>query len=163
MALAIFLIPLASIAYLLFGGSLIELWDFARIPAFLYLFIYFYGQFKIYTTENKLNFSIILFFTILFATFNITMFLENEDPLNAIVMVSNAFTSNGYVILGDTTGGKISSIILVWSGYVLSGAATATLTVAILMRRMKSKIRNYDEKLDDLQASINELKTNDKK
>ena len=86
------------------------------------------------------------------------MFIENEDPLNAIVMVSNAFTSNGYAILGDTTGGKINSIFLVWSGYILSGAATATLTVAILMRNFKSRLNDYDKKLDELQASINELK-----
>lgn len=85
-------------------------------------------------------------------------FIENEDPLNAIVMVSNAFTSNGYAILGDTTGGKINSIILVWSGYILSGAATATLTVSILMRRFKSKLEDYDKKLDELQESLNELK-----
>ena len=46
-------------------------------------------------------------------------------------MVSNAFTSNGYAILGTTPGGKINSVILVWSGYIISGAATATLTAAI--------------------------------
>lgn len=161
--LVFFIIPIPSIAFLLFGESLIEYWDFVRIPAFLYLFKYFYGKFKDYTTQNRLNFSIILLFSILFITFNITMFLENEDPLNAIVMVSNAFTSNGYAILGDTTWGKISSIILVWSGYILSGAATATLTVAILMRRMKSRIRGYDEKLKDLQVSIDELKAQNKK
>lgn len=78
-------------------------------------------------------------------------------------MVSNAFTSNGYALLGDTTGGKINSIILVWSGYILSGAATATLTVSILLRRIKKRFRAYDEKLDELQASVNELKEYNKK
>ena len=109
-----FLIPFASISFLFFGESFIEYWNFFRIPAFLYLFKFFYDKFKNYTTENRLNFSIVLLFVILFVSINITMFIENEDPLNAIVMVSNAFTSNGYAILGDTTGGKINSII--WFG-----------------------------------------------
>ena len=94
-----------------FGESLLEYWDFLRIPAFLYLMKYFYDKFKSYTDRHRLGFSIILLFSILFFSIVITMFVENEDPLNAVVMVSNAFTSNGYAILGDTTGGKIDSII----------------------------------------------------
>ena len=156
--LIFFLMPLASIAFLIFGESLLEYWDFIRIPAFLYLMRYFYGKFKTYTDRHRLGFSIILLFAILFFSIIITMFIENEDPLNAIVMVSNAFTSNGYAILGDTTGGKINSILLVWSGYILSGAATATLTVAILMRHFKSRLDSYDEKLEELQTLVKELK-----
>lgn len=158
MLLIFFMIPFPSIAYMLFGFSFIEYWDFIRIPAMLYLISYFYGKFKSYTTKNRLNLSIFLLFAILFISIVITMFIENEDPLNAIVMVSNAFTSNGYAILGDTTGGKVNSIFLVWSGYILSGVATATLTVAIMMRGFKSKLDDYDEKLDQLQKSIDELK-----
>ena len=52
---------------------------------------------------------------------------------------------------------------MVWSGYILSGAATATLTVGILMRRFKNRLDDYDRKLDELQESVNELKSNDKK
>lgn len=95
--------PLASIAFLLFGESLLEYWDFIRIPAFLFIIKYFYDRFKSYTDEHGLGISIILLFSIIFLSIVITMFIENEDPLNAIVMVSNAFTSNGYAILGDTT------------------------------------------------------------
>ena len=73
-------------------------------------------------------------------------------------MVSNAFTSNGYAILGDTPGGKINSIILVWSGYILSGAATATLTVAIFARHYHDRFNSYDEKLDEMKKMIEELK-----
>lgn len=163
LVLIFFLIPIASFSFLFFGDSFIEFWDFVRIPALLYLMKVFYGQFQNYTTKNRLNLSIVLLFLILFISINVTMFIENEDPLNAIVMVSNAFTSNGYAILGDTTGGKINSIILVWSGYILSGAATATLTVGILMRRFKSRLDSYDKKLDELQESLNELKGNDEK
>lgn len=156
--LIFFLMPLASIAFLFFGESLLEYWDFLRIPAFLYLIKYYYDNFKNYTDTHRLGFSIILLFSILFLSIILTMAVENEDPLNAAVMVSNAFTSNGYAILGETTGGKINSIILVWSGYILSGAATATLTVAILMRHFNSRLNRYDEKLDELQALIKELK-----
>ena len=156
--LIFFLIPIASISFLLFGESLLEYWDFLRIPAFIYLMKYFYDKFKQYTDRHRLGFSIMLLFSILFFSIVITMFVENEDPLNALVMVSNAFTSNGYAILGDTTGGKIDSIILVWSGYILSGAATATLTAAILIRHFNSKLERYDEQLDELQTLIKELK-----
>lgn len=158
--LIFFLMPLASIAFLIFGESMLEYWDFLRIPAFIYLMKYFYDRFKNYTDRQGLGISIILLFAILFFSINITMFVENEDPLNAIVMVSNAFTSNGYAILGDTTGGKIDSIILVWSGYILSGAATATLTAAIMIRHFNGKLKSYDEKLDEMKTLIKELKDN---
>lgn len=138
--LIFFLMPLASIAFLLFGESLLEYWDFIRIPTFLFIIKYFYDRFKSYTDEHGLGISIILLFSIIFLSIVVTMFIENEDPLNAIVMVSNAFTSNGYAILGDTTGGKINSIVLVWSGYIISGAATATLTTAILIRISKTDL-----------------------
>ena len=163
MILIFFLFPLASIAFLLFGESLLEYWDFLRIPAFIYLMKYFYGNFKSYTDKHNLGFSIILLFSILFLSIIITMFIENEDPLNAMVMVSNAFTSNGYAILGDTTGGKLNSIFLVWSGYILSGAATATLTTAMLRRHFKKRLDNYDEKLDEMQKLIKELKNENEK
>lgn len=158
MILLFFLMPIASIAFLIFGESPIEYWDFLRIPAFLYLIKYFYEKFESYTDRHGLGFSIILLFAILFFSIVITMFVENEDPLNAVVMVSNAFTSNGYAILGDTALGKINSIILVWSGYILSGAATATLTAAIMIRHFKARLDRYDEKLDNMQKSIDELK-----
>ena len=105
-----------------------------------------------------MSFSIILLFAILFLSIVITMFIENEDPLNAMVMVSNAYTSNGYAILGDTTGGKINSIILVWSGYILSGVATATLTATMIIRHYKNRFEKYDKKIDEMHAIIKELK-----
>lgn len=33
----LFMLPIASIAYLIFGGSYIEYWDFMRIPVMLYV------------------------------------------------------------------------------------------------------------------------------
>lgn len=74
--LVFFLVPFASISFLLFGESFIEYWNFLRIPAFLFLFKYFYDKFKDYTDANRLNFSIILLFIIIFISINITMFIE---------------------------------------------------------------------------------------
>ena len=158
MVLIIFLMPIASFSFLLFGGSLIEIWDFIRIPALLYIIKILYDKFKSYTDENSLGLSIILLFSIVIFSIFSTIILENKDPLDAIVMVSNAFTSNGYAILGQTPGGKINSVILVWSGYIISGAATATLTAAILNRHNRHQMEEYNEKLDNLQSSIDELK-----
>lgn len=156
--LLVFLIPLASISFLLFGESIIEYWDFIRIPALLYLMKMFYDKFKTFTTLHNLGKSILLLFLIVFFSFIITLFVENEDPLNALVMVSNAFTSNGYAILGESTIGKMNSIFLVWSGYIISGAATATLSAAILIRHFNHKLNSYDEKFENLENLIKELK-----
>lgn len=154
--LLIFLIPIPSIAFLLFGESLIEYWDFVRIPALLYIMKIFYDKFHIYTDKYNLEKSILLLFSIVFISFIITLVAENEDPLNALVMVSNAFTSNGYAILGESTIGKIDSIFLVWGGYIISGAATATLTAAILIKHFNAKIEKFDEKFEELEKLISE-------
>ena len=156
--LIVFLIPLASIAFLLFGESVIEYWDFIRIPALLYIMKMFYDKFRTFTTLHNLEKSIFLLFAIIFITFIITLFVENEDPLNALVMVSNAFTSNGYSITGESVVGKIISIFLVWSGYIISGAATATLSAAILIAHFNRKLNRYDEKFENLENLIKELK-----
>ena len=153
-----FLIPLASIAFLLFGESVIEYWDFIRIPALLYIMKMLYDKFKTFTTKHNLGKSIFLLFSIIFITFILTLFVENEDPLNALVMVSNAFTSNGYAITGESVVGKIISIFLVWSGYIISGAATATLSAAILIAHFNRKLNRYDEKFENLENLIKDLK-----
>lgn len=156
--LIIFLFPMVSLSYLIFGYSYIVFWNFLRIPAFIYLIKILYDRFKSFTDEHNLGFSIILLFSIIFLSVISTIILENKDPLDAIVMVSNAFTSNGYAILGDSPGGKINSVILVWSGYIISGAATATLTAAIILRHIRYQLVQYNEKVDELQSTIGELK-----
>ena len=60
-------------------------------------------------------------------------------------MTSNAFTSNGYAVLGNSSVGKLNSLILVWSGFILSGVATATLTVAIVMKRVNNDFDRLEE------------------
>ena len=163
MILIVCLVPISSISFLLFGDTLLEYLNIVRIPAILYMIKYFYDRFRVYTTENGMGFSIMLLFAILFISIIVTMFIENEDPLDAVVMVSNAFTSNGYAILGETTGGKVNSLVLVWSGYVLSGAATATLTAGILVRRFKDRFEEYDKKFDEVQSSLDEIKGQNEK
>lgn len=158
MILIVFLFPLSSMSYLIFGPSYIEIWDFMRIPFLFYLIKILYDRFKSFTDENNLGISIILLFSIIFLSVISTIFLENKDPLDAIVMVSNAFTSNGYAILGDSPGGKINSVILVWSGYIISGAATATLTATIILRYIQHQLDAYNEKVDELQSIISDLK-----
>ena len=118
----------------------------------------FYDKFKTFTTLHNLEKSILLLFLIVFVSFIITLIVENEDPLNALVMVSNAFTSNGYAILGESTIGKINSIFLVWSGYIISGAATATLSAGILIRHFNRRLNSYDEKFENLENLIKDLK-----
>ena len=157
--LFLFLLPIPSIAFLIFGESMIEFWDFARIPALLYVIKYLYDKFSSFTDKHNLGISIILLFSIIFFSFILTMVLENKDPLDSLVMVSNAFTSNGYAILGDSPGGKINSLILVWSGYVISGVATATLTAAIILRHFRRQFDDYKENVNQLQSSIGELQT----
>ena len=72
-------------------------------------------------------------------------------------MVSNAFTSNGYAVLGTSSLGKINSVILVWGGYILSGVGTATLATALISKHFQNKFGDMNEKMDQLQKSIDAL------
>jgi hypothetical protein len=69
-------------------------------------------------------------------------------------MVSNAFTSNGYAILGSTGIGKLNAIALVWGGYILSGVGTATLTAAILSKHNQKHNEELNKRLDELESLI---------
>ncbi|WP_292896337.1 hypothetical protein [Methanobrevibacter sp.] len=147
--LILFLIPYGSLTYLMFNFTLISLLDLIHIPVFLYLIKYYYDKFKIYTESNSLGITIVLLFSIVFVSFFITIFVEGVNPLDSLVMVSNAFTSNGYAVLGKSIPGKVNSLFLVWSGYLISGVGTATLTVALLTR-------HYNKRFDDLEKLIKE-------
>ena len=145
--LVILLIPFGSLTYLLFGWQLIGVLDVIHIPVFLYLIKFFFDRFKKYTESNGLGITIVLLFSIVFISFFVTSFVEADNPLDALVMVSNAFTSNGYAVLGSSIPGKLNSLLLVWSGYLISGVGTATLTAAIL-------IKHFNKRLDDLEELI---------
>ena len=113
--------------------------------AYIYLIRVYYLKFKTFTETNSLGITIILLFLIIFVSFIITSIVEGVGPLDAMAMVSNAFTSNGYAILGHSSVGKLNSIFLVWSGYILSGAGTATLTAAILTKHFNKKFDRLEE------------------
>ncbi|WP_405290938.1 hypothetical protein [Methanobrevibacter sp.] len=154
------LVPYGALHYLLFGSPLIGLIDLIHVPVFIYFMKYYYDKFDEYTELHSLGIAIVLLFTIIFVSFIITSLVEAKTPLDAIVMVSNAFTSNGYVVLGHTDVGKINALVLVWMGFILSGAGTATLTAAILMRRFKGKLKDYDDKFEDLSNKFDEVNDN---
>lgn len=163
--LLILLIPFGSLTFIIFGTDIIEHFDILHILLFAYYIKVYFDKFMEYTKSNGLGIAIILLFTIIFLSFLLTQIAENVNPLDSIDMVSNAFTSNGYTVLGSTVLGKLNSIVLVWSGYILSGVGTATLTAGILIRYYSGKMDEYDEKLkesdkkfDEMNAKLDEIK-----
>ncbi|MEE1133652.1 hypothetical protein [uncultured Methanobrevibacter sp.] len=139
------LVPFNSIAMVIFSGSFVYPLDICHSLAFLYFIKVYYDKFINYTETNSLGITIMLLFIIVFVSFIFTAFVEDVSPLDALVMASNAFTSNGYAVLGNSSVGKLNSLILVWSGFILSGVATATLTVAIVMKRVNNDFDRLEE------------------
>ena len=154
--LLILLIPYGSLTFLMYGNTLVGIIDLIHIPVFLYFIKVYYDKFREYTETNGLGITVILLFTIVFISFLLTQVVENVNPLDALCMVSNAFTSNGYAVLGHSIPGKINSIILVWGGYLLSGVGTATLAAAILTSHFNKRLDDVNEKLEELEELIKE-------
>ena len=150
----ILLVPYGSLTFIVFGFTLISLIDLIHVPIFIYFMMKYYEKFQEYTKSNGLGIAVLLLFAIIFVSFLVTQFVENVNPLDSMVMVSNAFTSNGYAVLGKTVGGKLNSLALVWGGYLLSGVATATLTAGILKRYFSEKLKEHDQKIDELKELI---------
>ena len=134
---------------MLFGNTFIGILDLIHLPVFIYFIKLYYDKFREYTNSNSLGITIILLFTIVFISFFITQFTEGVTPLDSLVMVSNAFTSNGYAILGSSTVGKINAVFLVWGGYILSGVGTATLASAILIRYFNSRFEKLEKMIEE--------------
>ena len=143
--LILLLVPYGSLTYLLFGNTLVGLLDFLHVPVFIYIIKIYYDKFREYTESNGLGIAIILLFLIVFFSFLATQVAEGANALDSLVMVSNAFTSNGYAVLGNSIAGKLDAIVLVWAGYILSGVGTATLTAAILTKHFNSKFEELEE------------------
>ena len=143
--LLILLIPYGSLTYILFNSSLVGLLDLIHIPVFIYFIKVYYDKFIEYTESNGLGIAIILLFIIVFISFLLTQIDEHVNPLDALVMVSNAFTSNGNAVLGSSALGKINALFLVWSGYLISSVGTATLTAAVLTRHFNKKFDKLEE------------------
>ncbi len=155
--LAFCLFPFNSIIFLLLG-EYYTAWTtlFLHIIAYLYC-VYFFKRFFEYTKNNNLGLTILLLFALLFISLFITIYSEGVSVIDAVVMISNAFTSNGYTILAVTRIGKVDSLILVWGGYILSGVGTATLTAAILSRYFSRNNKQFKNKIELLEKQNNGL------
>lgn len=147
--LLVILVPFGSMTYLLYGYTIVGVIDFIHVPVFIYFIKVYYDKFNNYTVSHGLSLAIILLFTIVFFSFFLTQLTEQKNPLDSLVMVSNAFTSNGYAVLGKSIPGKINSLFLVWGGYVVSGAATASLTAAILIKHFNKRVSELERIIDE--------------
>ena len=160
--LNLFLMPLASLSAL-FGGSLLGYWNFIHIPALLYCVIKLYNKFIDFTERNQMGKLLLILVSIIFACIVLTLFFEHQNPITALSMVSNAFTSNGYAVFGSSTGGILTGTLLVWSGYIISGVATATLAAAIVHRNSKKKFERLEDKIDNLEKIMLQYHEENKK
>ena len=153
------LVPYETIGFFVFNDTFI-MWPMYIVHVFVYMYFIkvYFDKFRTYTETNRLGITIILLFAIIFISFINTILVESVEPLDAIVMVSNAFTSNGYAILGTTGMGKVNSILLVWGGYIISGVGTATLTAAMLLNHNKKREKELDKRLDELESLIKDNK-----
>jgi hypothetical protein len=126
------LIPFGSITGLLFGDTIVALLDLTHIIGYLYFIKVYFRKFVEYTENNGLGVTIILLFGLILVSFLFTILVENVSPIDSLTMVSNAFTSNSFDASGKNVIGKLNSLVLAWSGFILSGVGTATLTVSIV-------------------------------
>ena len=121
------LIPYGSLAYSLFNLNIVVLiFDIIHSLVFIYLAKVNFDKFMEYTNSNGLGITIVLLFVIIFASFFITQYAEEVNALDSLVMISNQFTGNGFSVFGHSISGKLNSLLLVWGGYVSSGAGAAT-------------------------------------
>ena len=148
-AVWLLLIPYGSLAYPLFGLSLVILADFLHAFIFIYIAKLNLDKFVEYTNSNALGITIILLFAVIFAGFFITQYAEGENALDSLVIVSNQFTGNGYSAFGSTISGKLNSLLLVWGGYILSGVGAATLTAALLIRHFKKEFEELRKLIEE--------------
>ena len=126
------LIPFGSITALLFGDGIVVLLDLTHIIGYLYFIKVYFRKFVDYTENNGLGVTIILLFAIILISFLFTILVENVSPMDSMTMVSNAFTSNSFDASGQNIIGKLNSLVLAWSGFILSGVGTATLAASIV-------------------------------
>ena len=128
------LIPFGSITGILFEDSIIGLLDLTHIIGYLYFIKVYFRKFVEYSENNGLGVTIILLFAIILVSFLFTILVEKVSPMDSITMVSNAFTSNSFDASGQNIIGKLNSLVLAWSGFILSGVGTATLAASIVNR-----------------------------
>ncbi len=143
------LIPFGSITALLFGDGIVVLLDLTHIIGYLYFIKVYFRKFVDYTENNGLGITIILLFVIILVSFLFTILVENVSPMDSMTMVSNAFTSNSFDASGKNIIGKLNSLVLAWSGFILSAVGTATLAVSIVnnyVDRQFSEMKEFVKK-----------------
>ena len=143
------LIPFGSITALLFGEGIVVLLDLTHIIGYLYFIKVYFRKFVDYTENNGLGVTIILLFAIILISFLFTILVENVSPMDSMTMVSNAFTSNSFDASGKNIIGKLNSLVLAWSGFILSAVGTATLAVSIVnnyVDRQFSEMKEFVKK-----------------
>ena len=143
------LIPFGSITALLFGEGIVVLLDLTHIIGYLYFIKVYFRKFVDYTENNGLGITIILLFVIILVSFLFTILVENVSPMDSMTMVSNAFTSNSFDASGKNIIGKLNSLVLAWSGFILSAVGTATLAVSIVnnyVDRQFSEMKEFVKK-----------------
>lgn len=153
----LFIIPYGSMTHLIYITETSSILDTFHTIILLYFMKVYYDKFREYTETNGLGITILLLFSIIFISFIFTMIVEGASPIDSITMVSNAFTSNGYAVLGSTLGGKLNSVLLVWSGYILSGVGTATMTVALLSKHFNKRIKENEKANEAQYAELKEM------
>ena len=166
------LIPFTGYTFTGYAGGL-DVWIFLileiiHILGILYIIIVSFKQFKTYSKSHKLGYTILLLYLIVCICVFLSTQAQHLDLLDSLVYCSNAFTSNGYGLVNATTvSGKFISIILVWSGYILSGVTTALLTLALVSRYyndkiedMKNKVNNYENELKEVNKKLDLLLDN---
>jgi len=140
-----FMIPIGSLIYIIFGQYIYSVVWLLHVIGYLYFIKVYYSKFVQYTENNGLGITIIVLFSIVLISFLFTMLVEEVSPLDSIVMVSNAFTSNSFDPAGNSVVGKLDSLVLAWGGFILSGVGTATLAVSIITRRVDRQFEDMKE------------------
>ena len=155
--LSIFLFPLSS-AYALITNDFFMLWNYVHIIAIVIMIVILVQKFIKFTENNNLSLTMLFLIALIAISFFSTIIVEQKSFLDSFVMVSNAFTSNGYAVLGNSIHGKLNSIVLVWGGYILSGVGTATLTGAILTKYFNKRLKVTNDSINELNQTVKELK-----
>ena len=167
----ILLVPCSSLYFIFYGMSIMNMsshFELIHIFGLVYASYYFIRKFIKYTKHNDLGLTILLLLGIVAISLILTIIFEDRSVLDAFCMVTNAFTSNGYTVLGTSNIGKVDSLFLTWGGYLLSGVGTATLTAAILSKFFNNRfnafkkdfIEEYDTRNEKIDEDINQLNDN---
>ena len=155
------LVPLNSVYFLIFSVSLSSLaviMNSVHSIVMVYAIIFFINEFITYTKNNNLGYTVVILMAIVSVSLFLTIIFEQRTILDSLIMVTNAFTSNGYSVLGTSTMGKIDSLFLTWGGYLLSCVGTATLTAAILSKNFDSNVTSIENEIKEYKEENEELR-----